>query len=89
MIPSFSHNLSDMLLRAEAAVLLTLVTVQLVRFLIGMDVIQYVLKVPEHVINRFESPPVDGGTVLNLFEPPPVLRTPASIVSSRLLTASR
>ena len=53
--------------------MLSLVTGQLVIVLVGSDIIQNVLEVPEYVLNLFEPPPVLGGTVLNLFEPPPAL----------------
>ena len=51
--------------------MLPLVTVRLVSVVVGLNVIQHILEVPEHVLNLFEPPPVLGGTVLNLFEPPP------------------
>ena len=50
--------------------MLPLVIVRLVGVLVGLDVIQHILKDPDHMLNIFEPPLVLGGTVLNLFEPP-------------------
>ena len=52
----------------------TLVTVWSISVLVGLHVIQQIPKMPEHVLNLFESPLVLGGTDLNLFEPPSFLR---------------
>ena len=54
--------------------MLPLVTARLVGVLVGLDVIQHILEVPEHVLNISSRAPVLGGTaVLIFFEPPPVL----------------
>ena len=47
VILTFSHSLSDM--SGSCTVMLPLVTVQLVSVLVGLDVVQHILEVPEHV----------------------------------------